>query len=174
MDVGDEERIGFSGGQVGDEVRMTFSGREVGDEVRTVISGGKVGDEVRTAFSGGEVVVWGSATSDITFVTKDQMGFLDKLWDDTLAGPTPETGLGKLRKYESFSATRSPPIVSDETPISRSITILKNSSNFRSIRIYSRLLRPDQAPRRRLSPGKCGEGGSGWRPEGVAADCPAQ
>ncbi|KAF8406826.1 hypothetical protein HHK36_005947 [Tetracentron sinense] len=97
-------------------------------------------------------VVWGSATSDITFVTKDQMGFLDKLWDDPLAGPTPETGLGKLRKYESFSATRSPPIVSDETPISRSITILKNSSNFRSIRIYSRLLRPDQAPRRRISP----------------------
>ncbi|KAF8406951.1 hypothetical protein HHK36_006072 [Tetracentron sinense] len=32
MDVGDEERIGFSGGQVDDEVRMAFSGREVGDE----------------------------------------------------------------------------------------------------------------------------------------------
>ncbi|KAF8389736.1 hypothetical protein HHK36_024255 [Tetracentron sinense] len=55
MDVGDEERIGFSGEQVGDEVRMTFSGREVGDEIRTAISGGEVGDEVRTAFSGGEV-----------------------------------------------------------------------------------------------------------------------
>ncbi|KAF8408034.1 hypothetical protein HHK36_007174 [Tetracentron sinense] len=59
MDVGDEERIGFSGGQVGDEVRMTFSGREVGDEVRTVISGGEVGDEVRTAFSGEEHIdIW--------------------------------------------------------------------------------------------------------------------
>ncbi|KAH0470264.1 hypothetical protein IEQ34_001822 [Dendrobium chrysotoxum] len=26
------------------------------------------------------------------------MGLLDKLWDDTLAGPQPDTGLGRLRK----------------------------------------------------------------------------
>ncbi|KAI4325376.1 hypothetical protein MLD38_030781 [Melastoma candidum] len=26
------------------------------------------------------------------------MGFLHKLWDETLAGPAPESGLGKLRK----------------------------------------------------------------------------
>ncbi|PKU77151.1 dormancy-associated protein homolog 3 isoform X1 [Dendrobium catenatum] len=26
------------------------------------------------------------------------MGLLDKLWDDTLAGPRPEKGLGRLRK----------------------------------------------------------------------------
>ena len=31
------------------------------------------------------------------------MGLLDKLWDDTLAGPRPETGLGRLRKHASFS-----------------------------------------------------------------------
>ncbi|KAJ6814449.1 uncharacterized protein M6B38_140765 [Iris pallida] len=30
------------------------------------------------------------------------MGLLDQLWDDTLAGPTPETGLGKLRKRPTF------------------------------------------------------------------------
>ncbi|RWW57786.1 hypothetical protein BHE74_00035394 [Ensete ventricosum] len=30
------------------------------------------------------------------------MGLLDKLWDDTLAGPRPETGLGRLRKHSSF------------------------------------------------------------------------
>lgn len=36
------------------------------------------------------------------------MGFLHKLWDETLAGPAPESGLGKLRKYNSFSAFRSP------------------------------------------------------------------
>ncbi|KAJ8448278.1 hypothetical protein Cgig2_025202 [Carnegiea gigantea] len=35
------------------------------------------------------------------------MGFLHKLWDETLAGPAPESGLGKLRKYNSFSAVRS-------------------------------------------------------------------
>ncbi|KAJ8636379.1 hypothetical protein MRB53_010646 [Persea americana] len=31
------------------------------------------------------------------------MGFLDKLWDDTVAGPRPENGLSRLRKYSSFS-----------------------------------------------------------------------
>ncbi|XP_077243349.1 dormancy-associated protein homolog 3-like [Tasmannia lanceolata] len=31
------------------------------------------------------------------------MGLLDKLWDDTVAGPQPENGLSKLRKYSSFS-----------------------------------------------------------------------
>ncbi|PKA50979.1 Auxin-repressed 12.5 kDa protein [Apostasia shenzhenica] len=30
------------------------------------------------------------------------MGLLDKLWDDTLAGPRPETGLGRLRKPAPF------------------------------------------------------------------------
>ncbi|CAN1827871.1 Dormancy-associated protein homolog 4 [Linum perenne] len=35
------------------------------------------------------------------------MGFLHKLWDETLAGPTPEAGLGKLRKYDSFSSSPS-------------------------------------------------------------------
>ncbi|GAB4835791.1 hypothetical protein Ancab_000707 [Ancistrocladus abbreviatus] len=31
------------------------------------------------------------------------MGLLEKLWDDTVAGPRPENGLGKLRKYNTFS-----------------------------------------------------------------------
>ncbi|KAF3454540.1 hypothetical protein FNV43_RR04988 [Rhamnella rubrinervis] len=30
------------------------------------------------------------------------MGLLDQLWDDTVAGPRPENGLGKLRKHNSF------------------------------------------------------------------------
>ncbi|XP_039028086.1 dormancy-associated protein homolog 3-like isoform X4 [Hibiscus syriacus] len=30
------------------------------------------------------------------------MGLLDQLWDDTVAGPRPENGLGKLRKHSSF------------------------------------------------------------------------
>ncbi|KAL3511583.1 hypothetical protein ACH5RR_024300 [Cinchona calisaya] len=71
------------------------------------------------------------------------MGFLHKLWDETLAGPTPESGLGKLRKYNSFSGSRSsssssssavaadhPPPMGDHDliPISRSITILRGNS----------------------------------------------
>ncbi|XP_048607463.1 dormancy-associated protein homolog 3 isoform X2 [Brassica napus] len=31
------------------------------------------------------------------------MGILDHLWDDTVAGPRPENGLGKLRKHHTFS-----------------------------------------------------------------------
>nr|AGV54550.1 dormancy/auxin associated protein Drm3 [Phaseolus vulgaris] len=31
------------------------------------------------------------------------MGFLDHLWDDTVAGPPPENGLGKLRKHHTFA-----------------------------------------------------------------------
>uniref|UniRef100_A0A1J3DM85 Uncharacterized protein n=1 Tax=Noccaea caerulescens TaxID=107243 RepID=A0A1J3DM85_NOCCA len=29
------------------------------------------------------------------------MGFLHKIWDETVAGPPPENGLGKLRKHIS-------------------------------------------------------------------------
>ncbi|GER55414.1 dormancy/auxin associated protein Drm3 [Striga asiatica] len=31
------------------------------------------------------------------------MSLLDQLWDDTVAGPRPDTGLGKLRKHSTFS-----------------------------------------------------------------------
>ncbi|XVF31396.1 hypothetical protein REPUB_Repub16aG0142400 [Reevesia pubescens] len=31
------------------------------------------------------------------------MGLLDQLWDDTVAGPRPENGLGKLRKHSTFT-----------------------------------------------------------------------
>ncbi|XP_048234586.1 dormancy-associated protein homolog 4 isoform X2 [Ricinus communis] len=64
------------------------------------------------------------------------MEFLHKLWDETLAGPAPETGVGKLRKYDSFSASRSSPPVVEEMPIiTRSITILKSNSNFKNLSI---------------------------------------
>ncbi|CAM8936765.1 unnamed protein product [Rhodiola kirilowii] len=36
------------------------------------------------------------------------MGLLDKLWDDTVAGPRPDFGLGKLRKHSTFSSRSSP------------------------------------------------------------------
>ncbi|XP_059648474.1 dormancy-associated protein homolog 3-like [Cornus florida] len=31
------------------------------------------------------------------------MSLLDQMWDDTVAGPRPENGLGKLRKHSTFS-----------------------------------------------------------------------
>ncbi|XP_052194096.1 dormancy-associated protein homolog 3-like [Diospyros lotus] len=31
------------------------------------------------------------------------MSLLDQLWDDTVAGPRPENGLGRLRKQPSFT-----------------------------------------------------------------------
>ncbi|KAF7817930.1 dormancy-associated protein-like protein 3 isoform X1 [Senna tora] len=35
------------------------------------------------------------------------MGLLDQLWDDTVAGPRPENGLGKLRKHHTFNVRSS-------------------------------------------------------------------
>ncbi|KAG2380066.1 Dormancy-associated protein-like protein [Vigna angularis] len=58
------------------------------------------------------------------------MGFLHKLWDETLAGPTPETGLGKLRKFNNSSAGG--PAVAEDVPISRSITIIRTHSGLGS------------------------------------------
>ncbi|KAK4427432.1 Dormancy-associated protein4 [Sesamum alatum] len=70
------------------------------------------------------------------------MGFLHKLWDETLAGPTPETGLGKLRKHNSFSSTRSSATAASSPlavavpshddnliPISRSITVVRSDAH---------------------------------------------
>ncbi|KAL1833483.1 hypothetical protein ACET3Z_003134 [Daucus carota] len=67
------------------------------------------------------------------------MSLLDQLWDDTVAGPRPDSGLGKLRKQSSlgFLSVKSADVnkVSDggnmrsggDTParVTRSITILK-------------------------------------------------
>lgn len=64
------------------------------------------------------------------------MGLLDQLWDDTVAGPRPDSGLGKLRKYSSFSPSSTytassaavaaaAAVSSAEVPVTRSITILR-------------------------------------------------
>ena len=70
------------------------------------------------------------------------MGFLHKLWDETLAGPPPETGLAKLRKYDSFSGTTTSSTVASKTPprqvvvppdhhdgVTRTITILRRTNS---------------------------------------------
>ncbi|PKI43807.1 hypothetical protein CRG98_035818 [Punica granatum] len=51
------------------------------------------------------------------------MGFLDNLWDETLAGPVPDSGLGRLRKL-----TVQPAIHGDGgLLVTRSITIAKTT-----------------------------------------------
>ncbi|VVB00279.1 unnamed protein product [Arabis nemorensis] len=60
------------------------------------------------------------------------MGFLHKLWDETVAGPTPENGLGKLRKHDSLSTVRSPPLSTDQ--VTRSIIVTKGNNNVRGLR----------------------------------------
>jgi hypothetical protein len=88
------------------------------------------------------------------------MGLLDKLWDDTLAGPRPENGLGKLRKTGSAisaMASPSPPEVeeglnrlkerrasaefqqlNDEAKqVTQSITIIKPPGYLRSLSLDS-------------------------------------
>jgi len=61
------------------------------------------------------------------------MGLLDQLWDDTVAGPRPDHGLGRLLKYASFSPS-STTAASGAAPsadvaaapaVTRSITILR-------------------------------------------------
>lgn len=89
------------------------------------------------------------------------MGLLDKLWDDTLAGPRPESGLGKLRKTgvtNSAMATTSSPETeeglgrlrelrantefqrsNDEVKkVTQSITIIKPPGYLRSLSLDSR------------------------------------
>ncbi|XP_034900119.1 dormancy-associated protein homolog 4 isoform X4 [Populus alba] len=72
------------------------------------------------------------------------MGFLHKLWDETLAGPMPDSGLGKLRKYDSFSVRSSPPVDAaaaansiEDMNITRSITVVRtnNSRYLRNISV---------------------------------------
>ncbi|KAI3414552.1 uncharacterized protein J3R85_016190 [Psidium guajava] len=66
------------------------------------------------------------------------MGFLHKLWDETLAGPAPDSGLGELRRHGSFSAARSsaahhpaPPPIPDSLAVTRSITIVRTTPALR-------------------------------------------
>lgn len=60
------------------------------------------------------------------------MGLLDLLWDDTVAGPQPDNGLSKLRKYRTLSCSARSLDFSDDIPVTRSITILK-TSHFRNV-----------------------------------------
>ncbi|KAJ7963332.1 putative Dormancy/auxin associated family protein [Quillaja saponaria] len=87
------------------------------------------------------------------------MDFLRKLWDETFAGPTPDTGLGKLRKCISLSAVRSdPPPADHEVTIIRSIMITKTRySSFKNI-LSDPISGPDSpsssiAPTSPLTPG---------------------
>ncbi|XP_023632783.1 dormancy-associated protein homolog 4 [Capsella rubella] len=65
------------------------------------------------------------------------MGFLHKLWDETVAGPTPENGLGKLRKHDSSSSSStvrsSRPFLSNDH-VTRSIMVTKGNNNLRGLR----------------------------------------
>ncbi|XP_039854266.1 dormancy-associated protein homolog 3-like [Panicum virgatum] len=52
------------------------------------------------------------------------MGLLDQLWDETVAGPRPESGLGRLRKYASFSPSSSSSLAPAAAPaVTRSFTV---------------------------------------------------
>ncbi|KAI3773272.1 hypothetical protein L1987_47797 [Smallanthus sonchifolius] len=56
------------------------------------------------------------------------MGFFRNLWDEALAGHTSDSGVGKLRRYNSLLSRSSNPPTEDNTPVSRSITILRTDS----------------------------------------------
>ncbi|KAJ0794447.1 putative dormancy/auxin associated protein [Helianthus annuus] len=56
------------------------------------------------------------------------MGFFRNLWDEALAGSTSDSGVGKLRRYNSLLSRSDNPPTGDSTPVSRSITILRTNS----------------------------------------------
>ncbi|KAG1358853.1 dormancy-associated protein [Cocos nucifera] len=63
------------------------------------------------------------------------MSLLDHLWDETVAGPRPDSGLGKLRKYSSFSpssSSASAATAPGSFQVTRSITILRTATSPRS------------------------------------------
>ncbi|XP_020090126.1 dormancy-associated protein homolog 3-like isoform X2 [Ananas comosus] len=84
------------------------------------------------------------------------MGLLDKLWDDTVAGPRPESGLGKLRKFSSFSPSSSsssmaaPPAI--DVTVTRSITIARSPRSSISADSGSLPSSPASVPDSPLSP----------------------
>ncbi|PWA78921.1 hypothetical protein CTI12_AA212010 [Artemisia annua] len=58
------------------------------------------------------------------------MSLLNKFWDDTIAGPPPEKGLGKLRKqsnlsFRSLNSDKESEVVSPSMRVTRSIMIIK-------------------------------------------------
>ncbi|CAL9136264.1 unnamed protein product [Musa textilis] len=74
-----------------------------------------------------------SPWSPLCLPAKAQMGLLDQLWDDTVAGPPP---VGKLRKYNSFSPSSSAAASATAAAaaggvvqVTRSITILRTASS---------------------------------------------
>ncbi|KAJ4967964.1 hypothetical protein NE237_014665 [Protea cynaroides] len=60
------------------------------------------------------------------------MGLLDKLWDDTVAGPRPDNGLGKLRKDFQSNSGKEGYITEDAMRVTRSIMIVKPPGNYGS------------------------------------------
>ncbi|CAN8303187.1 unnamed protein product [Cochlearia groenlandica] len=89
------------------------------------------------------------------------MGFLHKLWDETVAGPTPESGLGKLRKHQySLSTVRSSP---PSHQVTRSIIVTKGNNN--NLRGGLRKLKLDHTDRVPDSPtGSCSNPGTPLTP----------
>ncbi|OVA12357.1 Dormancyauxin associated [Macleaya cordata] len=85
------------------------------------------------------------------------MSLLDKLWDDTVAGPRPERGLGKLRRSDSVPNPTSHPIRYTDVPVSRAITIIKANSDSRTLSTDSSSVPSSPAgsstPNSPLSPG---------------------
>ncbi|KAK4383368.1 Dormancy-associated protein4 [Sesamum angolense] len=61
------------------------------------------------------------------------MEFLHKLWDETLAGPTPDSGLPELRKYNSFPARSAvaapPPHADDSHGLIQSTTAVRSNAH---------------------------------------------
>ncbi|KAK1358542.1 dormancy-associated protein-like [Heracleum sosnowskyi] len=63
------------------------------------------------------------------------MGFIHQLWDETLAGPAPDSGLSRLRYNSQSRRLSASHVLQDDAPVSRSITILRSNSDIRHVNL---------------------------------------
>ncbi|XP_030535933.1 dormancy-associated protein homolog 4-like isoform X2 [Rhodamnia argentea] len=72
------------------------------------------------------------------------MGLLHKLWDETFAGPTPESGLGKLRGHRSSSAAAG--LADPAAPFSRGAGLVSRRITIVRTRNQGGMVGPDSVP----------------------------
>ncbi|KGN66063.1 dormancy-associated protein homolog 3 isoform X1 [Cucumis sativus] len=68
------------------------------------------------------------------------MGLLDQLWDDTLAGPTPDSGLGKLRKHPSLTSRSAAVKESSNGKRYEEGVVMSSSSSEDSVKVSRRIM----------------------------------
>ncbi|XP_021859711.2 dormancy-associated protein homolog 3 isoform X2 [Spinacia oleracea] len=68
------------------------------------------------------------------------MGLLEKLWDDTIAGPQPDSDLGRLRKFDTLITRSSTPSKEMEGERSYSGDAISGAENQEEVKVSRRIM----------------------------------